>query len=159
MLSNSASQVNTPTSVRLQEQQKTLLPPREVVIKAKEPSFEKERQDQSVVTGSGNVGNINEPISDILSSNGTGKESKQPRYARPKKRIDARMRSKTPPPSRVKGSQRRDTTRSPVRGAKPFSGANLVKKMLSPKSQLRSERQNRPSFQGLAVIDGRRKQE
>ncbi len=107
-----------------------------------------------------------------------------PRYARPKK--STRPRSRTPPKrmnnndsnNRVNSPQRY-RSRSPVpRSNTKFSpqlrtkspqrpesnnnnnnNSNSKKKriILSPKSQQRSERRNRPSFQGLSVIDGKRR--
>lgn len=106
-------------------------------------------------------------------------EGRQPGYARPKRAV-RRVRSKTPPPSRAKSPVRRATKsplrsrpKSPVPGKKLDSSNKLRSKsptprrnggkgekkriILSPNSQKRSERQNRPSFQGMSVIDGRRK--
>ena len=107
-------------------------------------------------------------------------EGSQPGYARPK-RLVRRGRSRTPPPSRAKTPVRR-STKSPLR-SRTKSPAPVIKRdppntlrsklsgsqrndeknekkriILSPNSQKRSDRQNRPSFQGLSVIDGRRKQ-
>ena len=187
MISNQAASPSKPVTARLQQKQSLLPSNQKAIkdfleSKVKENIETPNTNTESASEDSNN--NISHNIKASATVTTTEETGTSPGYAQPKRPV-RRVRSKTPPRTRGNQSPRRGTkspmrprgkspapktllepmsssslssSKSPIRSTNKDQDGNEMKRIiLSPKSQRNSERQNRPSFQGMSVVDGKRK--
>lgn len=176
MISNQAASLTKPISAR-SEQQSSLLPSKEIQTKDLLESKTKPKStERRQILNCSPTKDCEKASNDVKKTNGSNANKENPTvtssgYDKPTRSTQHRVRSRTPPPSRNK-IPHRATSISPLRQRGKASPGSRSKSpmrsraneedekmriILSPTSQKRSERQNRPSFQGLSVIDGKRK--
>ncbi len=177
MIANQAASLTKPISAR-SVQQSSLLPSKEIQTKdllesnTKPKSTERRQiQNFSSTKDSETASNASNASNDVKKTNGSSSNKENTTVTSSARSMQHRVRSRTPPPSGNKIPHRK-TSISPLRHCGKASPGSRSKSpmrsradeedeqkriMLSPTSQKRSERQNRPSFQGLSVIDGKRK--
>lgn len=167
MISNHATSPSKPKTARMQQQ--SLLPPREENKVSPRELIQKKKKDRSKSPTTKKATAPEAPKDTTAPTSTDAEASNLPGYLRPKHER-RRARSKTPPRRPRSPLQMRPRNKSPLRSknknkensklASPKNDKGEKKRIiLSPKTQQKSERQNRPSFQGLSVIEGKRKKE